>query len=252
MIKNAKIYQLTGNRTPPTFVLASASTRNKDLSYYDKKKNERREMLYADNQKSFFVDEQNGTVRMSHIIFENGDLMVPNEYPTKIAFLEHHPDNVANGGTYFFEVNPALEAGAIIEEIDIVTDALVLARSLGPDELIAVLRKTHPNSNPESMESWEIKRDIKIFAKNNPKKFIAIADSVETVEDDMVARAFEEGVLAWRKNGTEVFRNYPDAKTRLFVIPEDENPMESLKFFLKTNAGLEDYKRIEDLLSEND
>ena len=45
--------------------------------YFDEAKGYNRELRYATNMKSPFVDEQVGSVTLGHIVFEDGVLMVP-------------------------------------------------------------------------------------------------------------------------------------------------------------------------------
>ena len=50
-------YYIKGLGSPLTYVLQSKSTRKKPLLWWDKEKNENREMRYASNQNSIFMDE---------------------------------------------------------------------------------------------------------------------------------------------------------------------------------------------------
>ena len=49
------------------------------LLYFDKEQGKQRELRYATNQDSVFVDEQKGECTMGHIVFRDGDLRVPKE-----------------------------------------------------------------------------------------------------------------------------------------------------------------------------
>ena len=54
-------------------------TRKHALLYFDEEKGKQREIRYATNQESPFVDEQKGECTMGHIRFTNGDLMYLNK-----------------------------------------------------------------------------------------------------------------------------------------------------------------------------
>ena len=69
-------YFLKGNREPITFKLGSRHTNRHSLLYFDTEKGHQRELRYASNQKSPFVDEQEGPITLRHIIFENGTLPI--------------------------------------------------------------------------------------------------------------------------------------------------------------------------------
>ena len=72
-------YYLIGNKTPLTHTIPSKHTRRYPLVWFDPEKGYERELRYATNQESIFVDEQQGQVTLKHIVFENGHLMVPKE-----------------------------------------------------------------------------------------------------------------------------------------------------------------------------
>ena len=70
-------YYLTNGLSPLTFTLSSKHTRRFPLLYFDEEKGYNRELRYATNQKSVFVDEQDGMVTLEHIVFKDGVLHVP-------------------------------------------------------------------------------------------------------------------------------------------------------------------------------
>jgi hypothetical protein len=70
-MKNRQYYLKKKGR-PLTYVLQSKSTKRKPLLWWDEAKGINREMRYASNQKSVFVDEQDENVMMEHVIFEEG------------------------------------------------------------------------------------------------------------------------------------------------------------------------------------
>ena len=70
-------YHLIGGRSPLTFTLASKHTKRFPLLWFDKEKGYERELRYATNQKSPFVDEQEGTSTLAHLDFEDGVLTLP-------------------------------------------------------------------------------------------------------------------------------------------------------------------------------
>jgi hypothetical protein len=51
-------YFLLGNKEPLTFTIPSRHTRKYPLVWFDEEKGYERELRYATNQKSVFVDEQ--------------------------------------------------------------------------------------------------------------------------------------------------------------------------------------------------
>jgi len=251
MKSNVKVYRLTPKqKSPPTFAIATKSSRSKDLTWYDPKKKERREIRQCDNQKSIFVDEQDKNARLSHILFEKGVYTIHNEYPAKQEFMAHHPDNIANGGSYFYEVDHSKAAQAELDELEFNFLAEKTSRELGVEEMLAVMRKIKPDV-VDIMEPTEIKRDLLLFASNNPKEFMRIANSIETTNSDMVERAIEAGIIRWKNNKTEVFRNFPDDKKMMLRAEPEQDPEEALTFYLMSKEGMEDFNMIEYLLNKD-
>ena len=72
-------YYVKGLGSPLTYVLQSKSTRKKPLLWFDEEKGVNREMRYASNQNSIFMDEQDSNAILEHIIFEDGVLYVPKQ-----------------------------------------------------------------------------------------------------------------------------------------------------------------------------
>ncbi len=72
-------YYLLQNAEPLTYTLGSRNSRRHSLLWFDPIKNEQRELRYATNMNSPFVDEQKGEAILGHIIFEDGVLAVPKE-----------------------------------------------------------------------------------------------------------------------------------------------------------------------------
>ena len=67
-------YFLTNNLSPLTYTLPSKHTRRFPLLYFDRETMTQRELRYASNQASPFIDEQNGQATLEHIVFQNGTL----------------------------------------------------------------------------------------------------------------------------------------------------------------------------------
>jgi len=67
-----RVYKLTRNKRPLSFIIPSRNSRKQPLLYFDEDKGYNRELRYASNQQSCFVDEQDGNVIVKPIIFEDG------------------------------------------------------------------------------------------------------------------------------------------------------------------------------------
>ena len=96
-IKDRRYYLLHGAE-PLTYTLGSKNSRRHPLLWFDPSKSEQRELRYATNHNSPFVDEQKGEATLGHIIFEDGVLSVPKEKQNLQKLLSlYHP---RKGHTY--------------------------------------------------------------------------------------------------------------------------------------------------------
>ena len=155
-----RIYYLTTQEKPLVYTVAGRHSRKRPLMFFDEATGEQRELRYATNQNSCFVDEQKGQVTLGRIVFRNGSLSVPKSQQNLQKLLSlYHPLK----GMYFEEYDAVEEAGLDNEYLNLEVDALVAARELSVDEAEAVLRVEY-GSKVSDMSSKEIKRDIFLFA----------------------------------------------------------------------------------------
>ena len=88
-----RTYLVKGTNQPLTLKIPSRHTTKVPLLWFDSKTNEQKELRYATNQNSPFVDEQKGEVTLGHVIFEEGMLFVPKEKQNLQKLLSlYHPD----------------------------------------------------------------------------------------------------------------------------------------------------------------
>ena len=87
-----RTYILTNNRSPISWTIQTKHTARKPLLWFDEKDGVNREIRYATNQKSLFVDEQDGAVTLSHAVFLDGIMYVPKEDQNLQKLLSlYHP-----------------------------------------------------------------------------------------------------------------------------------------------------------------
>ena len=65
-------YYLLRDMSPLTYTLPSKHTRRFPLLHFDETTGKQREIRFATNQSSVFVDEQKGQVTLAHIVFKEG------------------------------------------------------------------------------------------------------------------------------------------------------------------------------------
>jgi len=233
-----RVYFLKGDKKP-----LSRSIKSANVYYFDQEKGYERELKYCQNQKTSFVDEMKGDQRLEHIIFRSGSLYVPKEQTVLQKLLSlYHPDR----DTLYEEYKPEGLAADEIDVLNIQVDALIAARNIDIDMAEAIMR-VEKGSEVSSLSSKELKRDLLVFARNNPKLFLELADDENVMLRNFGIKAVEAGILRlssdqrnfmWGSNGR-----------KLMVIPFDEHPYTALAHWFKTDEGMEIYSNIEKRLN---
>jgi hypothetical protein len=237
-----KVYRLMiGN--PLSYTLASRNHPRFPLMWYDEKNNVNRALRYAKNQKSPFEDDQDGNAIVEPVIFEDGLLRVPRQNPVLQSFLHYHPLN----GTIFTEVDKEKDAAAEVEDLNIEVEALVEARQLSIEQ-IEMLTRVMFGKDPSTISTPELKRDILVFAKTEPKEFLNILNDPELKFQAKISLFFESKLLALRNNDKEVWYNTPTNKKKMLSVPFGENPNDTVAFFLKSDEGLDALQMLETTL----
>jgi len=234
-----RVYLLRGGKKP-----LSRSIKAAGVYYFDEEKGYERELKYCQNQKTPFVDEMKGDQRMEHIIFRSGSLFVPREQTVLQKLLSlYHPHK----DTLYEEYKPEGLASDEVDVLNMQVDALIAARNIDIDMAEAIMR-VEKGSEVSSLSSKEIKRDLLVFARNNPKLFLELADDENVMLRNFGIKAVESGILRlssdqrnfmWGSNGR-----------KLMVIPFDEHPYTALAHWFKTDEGMEIYSNIEKRLNE--
>lgn len=229
-----RVYKLTRNKRPLSFIIPSRNTRKQPLLYFDEEKGYNRELRYASNQKSCFVDEQDGNVIIRPIIFEDGMLTVPKTNPTLQMFLHYHPLN----GRKFEEVVVEKDAAADVEKINVEIDAMVAVKDMTVEQMETIARVLFRN-DVSKMSSSELKRDMLLFAKNNPSVFLDAINDPEVKLASTVQLLFDKKLLAFRNKKKDIHFNLAGNKKRLTAVPFGEDPIEYLVRWFKSDDGVE-------------
>jgi hypothetical protein len=229
-----RVYYLVGKNKP-----LSRSIKSANIYYFDEALGYERELKYCQNQRTCFVDEMKGDQRLEHIIFRGGVLFVAREQTVlqKLLSLYHpHKDII------FYEYKPSDIAAEEIDVLEQQVEALVAAKNIDIDMAEAIMR-VEVGSKVSGLSSKELRRDLLIFARNNPKLFLELADDENVMLRNFGIRAVEAGILRlssdqrnfmWGANGR-----------KLMVIPFDEHPYTALAHWFKTDEGMEIYSNIE-------
>ena len=232
-------YYLKGSGSPLTYVLQSKSTRKKPMLWFDEEKGINREMRYASNQNSVFMDEQDNNAILQHIIFEDGVLFVPKtNQPLQKLLSLYHPKK----GYVYEEKDEVAEAKEQLVSIETEMEALNTAISIDIEQAEAILR-VEIGSQVGNMSSSEIKRDLYLFARKNPALFLNLVKDDNVGLRNTAIKAVELGIIKLSQDQ----RNFSWASNdrKLMEVPFDENPYSALAAWLKTDEGVEVYKSIQ-------
>ena len=235
----AKSYRLKGGQSPLSYMLSSRHSSRSPLLHFNEETGVNEPLRYARNQKSPFENEQDGNAILEPIVFEDGMLTVNKENQVLQKFLSLHPSN----GFVFEEINKERDAAAELEQVEFELEAQIEAKKITKDtsKLTQICRVLMGNA-VENMTTAELKRDILVYAKNNPDDFLdTLNDPMLELMDD-VYQFFNLSLLSARNNGKDVYYNLPNNKKKMLTIPFGEDPNFIVASFMKSDDGLEVYK----------
>ena len=229
-----RVYYLKGKHKPLSY-----SIRSSNLFYFDEEKGYEREIKYCQNQRTCFVDEMKGDQRLEHIIFRSGVLFVEKEKTILQKFLSiYHPHN----NKLFYEHKPVEVAALEIDELEMQADAILMARQIDIDLAEAIMR-VEKGSSVSKMSSKELKRDLLLFARNNPSLFLELANDDNVALRNFGIKAVEEGIL--KISNDQRYFMWASTNRKVMTVPFDEHPYTALAHWFKTDEGMEVYTNIE-------
>ena len=236
-IKDRQYFLKKGNK-PLSYTMKSAN-----IYWFDEEKQYERELKYCSNQKTCFVDEMKGDQRLEHIIFRAGLLQVPREKVILQKLLSlYHPHK----NKLYHEWKPEVEAIGEVEVLEQEIQALNAAQNLDIDMAEAVMR-VEIGSKVSEMSSKELKRDLLLYAKKNPKLFLELVNDENVVLRNFGIKATEMKIIKLSSDQRTFTWGSNDRK--LMNVPFDEHPYSALAAWFKTDEGMEIYSNIEKRLN---
>jgi len=123
-------------------------------------------------------------------------------------------------------------------------DAQIAAKDLDINDLEAIARVVlKGKSNISLMTSSELKRDMIIWAGNNPEEFMDLLNDENLKLRNLAVRAVEMGILHVKSDNRTVV--WGDKKSqKVIVVPYGENVYSGLALFFKTDEGLDVLQKI--------
>jgi hypothetical protein len=237
-LKDRTYFLKRGNK-PLSYIIKSAN-----IHYFDEEKGYERELKYCSNQRTVFVDEMKGDQRLDHIIFRAGVLLVPREKVILQKLLTlYHPHR----NKLFREHKPVEDAISQLDWLEFETEALIAAKNLDIEMAEAVMRAEN-GSKVAELSSKELKRDLLLFAKKNPRLFLELAADdnvmlrnfgIKATEARIINLSSDQRTFTWATNDR-----------KLLNVPYDEHPYSALAAWFKTDEGMEIYSNIEKRLDQ--
>ena len=229
-----RVYYLKGNKKP-----LSRSIKSSGVYWFDETKGYERELKYCENQRTPFVDEMNGDQRLAHIVFRNGALFVPKNKTVLQKLLSlYHP----NKNQLYYEHKPQEVAKNQIDILELEIEALMVAKDLDIDMAEAVMR-AEIGSQVSTMSSKELKRDLLLYAKNNPELFLELVNDDNVQLRNFGIKATELNII--KLSSDQRYFMWGSNDRKLMTVPFDEHPYSALAQWFKTDEGMEVYTNIE-------
>ena len=142
----------------------------------------------------------------------------------------------------FQEYDEVEEAIDQVEDLQLELLAMNAASEMDVDFAEAILR-VEMGSIVSTMSSKELKRDLLIFARNNPSTFIELANDENVHLRNVAIIAVEKNVI--RLNSDNRSFSWASNDRKLMNVPFDENPYSAMAAWFKTDEGLEVFRSIE-------
>ncbi len=236
-----RLYEITSGRKPLAFTLPTVHSARTPLLYFDEKLGYNRELRYATNQRTPFVDEQQGTATLGRIVFRDGILRVPKENIVLQKLLSlYHPYTLQGR---IMEYKPEQIAENETDWIELELEAMTVAKAMDIDEAEAILRAQYGSQQVSNASSKELKRDLLILARNQPTLFLDLANDDNVMLRNIGIKATETGILSLSQDQRTF--TYASNGRKLLTVPFNEHPYSALAAYFKTDEGMEVLRAVE-------
>ena len=208
-----------------------------NVTVFDKEHNKVRQIRYAPNEPSIYVEEQSEHAQREHIVFRDKMLFVPVEKPNLLEFLMKHPDNRVNGGSLFEMIDKSRSAEEELEREFTQFEAIGMVRDKDISELLPVAMFLGINTNRKSAE---IRRDLLMDAKKNPTRFVELFDNPQVKCKSAVLQAVDFQLLNKKEDGMYWF----DTNRLIVTAAAGLDPVDVMTRFCLTEKGAPVYDRL--------
>lgn len=236
-----KVFRLTRATGSRWSNIATHSTKRRTLRAFDPEKKIYREIRYSTTHTTPWVDEQEGVAHTPPIEFIDGMLYVEARDLALLNFLAVHPDL----GKKFVEVDKEADAEKEYTQIVDEVEALIQAKQLKVEDLDLVGRILF-GDKASKISTAELKRDVLVYAKKNPSKFLAAINDPNKGKVSRVQEFFDMGLIRFRDKKQFVHYNLEDNKKRMCTLPPNStDPIAQVVAFFETDEGLAAYEMLD-------
>jgi hypothetical protein len=201
-----------------------------EVMHYDKNLKQQISLRYCPTESSILRDDQNERSLKGSIVFRLGRLFVNAKEANLREFLELHPDNEANGGSIFRKIDHAAIAKKELAADFLNADAVTLVRTKPIDELTSVATAFAINTD---RLADEIRHDLLVFAKKNPKAFIDAFDNPVIETKAKIKKAMKYNIVS-AKNG---HISWTDTNKHIISVPAGQDPVDIFVRYCMTETG---------------
>lgn len=200
------------------------------ITVYDEESDTVRQIRYCPNENSIWVDEQSDNAKKEAVVFRDAKLIVPKEKPNLKAFLDAHPQNMANGGNTFRLMDNSKKSQDILDSEFSKVDAIAAVRDKDIQELLPVA--IYYNLNIDRNTS-DIRYDLLNIAKKNPTEFLRSFDSPQVVARSVIRQAADYQIIDLREDGAYWF----DSNGLIVSVPVGQTAIDVMTRFCLTEKG---------------
>ena len=103
--------------------------------------------------------------------------------------------------------------------------------------------------DPSTISTAELRRDILVFAKNDPVEFLNLVNDPELKFHAKVRQFFDNKLLVLKNNEKEIWFNTATNKKKMMSVPFGDSPHEAAASYLQSDEGIDSLKMLDASMS---
>jgi len=221
---------------------------------YDEESDSNRMIRYVVGEQSIYQDEQTSdNPVLGDIVFTNGILPVQHTQVTLRKYLEatnyngDNPNRMQGKKVLFSAINTEFDAQKTTEAMEVeylATDALM---KMEAQKMVGYARAMGVDVD-RSM--YEIKHDMMIMAKGNPKLFMDEISNPMNERKQVIMDAIENKAITYLTGKRQYV--WSDNNQMIYAVPVGVEPVDGITEFTFEDEGTPVFSRIKRLLSGDD